>query len=380
LNTIDKIRSDDIFHLIFYSVREPIIFGETIYEEVKMKGTSSLIAILSVLLLNTAQTSAASGSFFEGKKIRFIVSSSPGGGNDTYVRLVARYISKYLPGNPSIIVQNMPGAGGVVAANYLYGKARRDGTVWSQINSGAWNYQIIKSKRARFDFNKINPIGFASIENTVMYVRKDRFQGLKGIRESGKLARVGASGRQSSGSVLGSLIEQVLGVKLFELILGYPGARQYSLAVRQGEVDASGNTLASFLDQLGDMVKAGDLIVMVQAGTMEGKRDPRLPDVPLLSEIAETPEAKDLANSAFLLAHYTRGFFMPPGVPKKRVKLIRDAFWKSMKDPKLIQEAKRMGRPIRPGRGEKLQEMLKTSLSPSPEMYKIVKSIYGTAK
>ncbi len=345
-----------------------------------MKTMFSSIAGFLVFLLTAAHVPAASEPFFKGKSIRFLVSSTPGGGNDTYVRLVARHISKYIPGNPGIIVQNMPGAGGVVAANYLYAKAPRDGTVWSQINSGAWNYQVIKDRRANFDFNKMSSIGFAAIENTVMYVRTDRFKGLEGIRKSGKLAKVGASGRQSSGSVLGSLVEQIVGAKLFELVLGYPGARQYSLAVRQGEVDASGNTLTSFLDQLGDMVKAGDLIVMVQAGTMEGKRDPRLPDVPLLSELAKTPEAKDLAKSAFLLSHYTRGFFMPPGVSNKRVKLIRDAFWKTMKDPQFLQEAKRMSRPINPGRGEELQEMLKTSLSPLPKMYRIVNAIYGRAK
>ena len=157
----------------------------------------SLMAVVLLLLLNAA--AAESGPFFEGKAIRFIASSSPGGGNDTYVRLFARHMSKYIPGNPKMIVQNMPGAGGVVAANYLYAKAPRDGTVWSQINSGAWNHQTIKSKRARFDFNKIIAIGFANIENAVMYVRKDRYKGLEDIRKSGKLAKVGASGRNSTG-------------------------------------------------------------------------------------------------------------------------------------------------------------------------------------
>lgn len=119
---------------------------------------------------------------------------------------------------------------------------------------------------------------------------------------------------------------------------------------------------------------------MVQSGTLENKRDPRFPDVPLISDLAKTPEAKKLAKATFLMSHYMRPFFMPPGVPKDRVKIIRDAFWKATKDPKLLSEAKRLHRDIRPGRGEKLQEMLKKSLSPSPTMYEVVDSIYGDKK
>jgi len=340
----------------------------------------SLMAAILVMLLYVTQGPAEAASFFEGKTIRFIASSSPGGGNDTYVRLFARHMGKYIPGNPKMIVQNMPGAGGVVAANYLYIKAPRDGTVWSQINSGAWNHQVIKSKRARFDFNKIIAIGFANIENSIMYVRKDRFKGLEDIKKSGKLAKVGASGRNSTGYVVGHIIEQIMGVKLFNYVLGYPGARQYSLALQQGEVDASGNTLASFLDQLGEFYKEGNLAIMVQSGTLENKRDPNFPDVPLISELAKTPAAKKLAKTSFLMSHYMRPFFMPPGVPKDRVKIIRDAFWKATKDPKLLSEAKRLHRDVRPGRGEKLQEMLKKSLSPSPAMFEVVKLIYGGKK
>ncbi|MFQ5930631.1 MAG: hypothetical protein ACE5MK_13135, partial [Acidobacteriota bacterium] len=135
-----------------------------------MKGMFSLLAVSLVLLLNAAP--AASGSFFEGKKVRLIVSSTPGGGNDTYSRLIARHINRYIPGKPTMIVQNMPGAGGLLAADYLYRKAPRDGTVMEQINWGVWYYQVIKDKRARFDFNKMNAVGVAMIENTIFYCRK----------------------------------------------------------------------------------------------------------------------------------------------------------------------------------------------------------------
>ncbi|MFQ5852567.1 MAG: Bug family tripartite tricarboxylate transporter substrate binding protein [Candidatus Binatia bacterium] len=345
-----------------------------------MKAIFSLVTVFLVLLLNADQAPGGSESFFKGKKIRLIVSSTPGGGNDTYSRLIARHISKYIPGNPTMIVQNMPGAGGLLAADYLYRKAPRDGTVMEQINWGVWNYQVIKDPRARFDFNKMNALGVAAIENSLIYSRKDRFKSLDDIRRSGKLAKVGVSGRQSTGHVIGNIIEKITGAKLFEFVFGYPGARQYSLAVRQGEVDVSGNTKSSFLDQLGDMWKAGELVILAQAGKVDGKKDPMFPEAPLLKELAKTPEGKEMAEATFLLSHYGRPYSLPPGVPQDRVKLLRDAFWKTMKDPKFLAEAKRLRRPILPTHGKKLQQMWKDALNAPPKQVEIVRRIFGGKK
>ncbi len=343
-----------------------------------MKVISTSVALFMLLLVHTPK--ALAGSFYEGKSIRLIVSSTPGGGNDTYSRLIARHISKYIPGNPTIIVQNMPGAGGLLAADYLYRKARRDGTVMEQINWGVWYYQVIKDKRARFDFNKINAVGVAFIDNAIFYTRKDRFASLDELRKSGRKATVSVSGRQSSPHVLGNLIEMVTGQKLFDYVFGYPGARQFSLAVRQGEVDASGNTIGSGMDQVGDMIKSGELVVLVQAGDEDGKRGPEFPNVPTLLELAKTPEAKKTVQSTFLLSHYGRPYALPPGVPKERVQILRNAFWKTMSDPKLLDEAKRMNRAIEPLRGEALQRMWKETLSAPPDQVKIVQQIFGGKK
>ena len=132
-------------------------------------------SVLLVLFLFGAG-SAGAADFYDGKKIRLIVSSSPGGGNDTYSRLLARHIGRHIPGNPTIIVQNMPGAGGIRAASYLARKARRDGTVMEQLNWGVWNWQVVGDPRGQFDFNKMHAIGVIVIENGLIYSRKDRFQ------------------------------------------------------------------------------------------------------------------------------------------------------------------------------------------------------------
>lgn len=345
-----------------------------------MRRTYCFTALVVVLLLSVAHAPEAADSFYEGKSIRMIVSTSPGGGNDTYSRLIARHMPRHIPGRPRIIVQNMPGGGGVIAANFLYEQARRDGTVMEQVNWGVWHYQAIRDKRARFDFNKMYAVGVAVIENTLIYCRKDRFTSLEDIRKSGRLAKVGASGRQSTGFTLGNLIEKVLGLKVFEFIIAYPGARQYSLALRQGELDCSGNTQASFLDQLGDMLEKGELVPLAQSGTLEGKRDPKFPDVPLVMELPTTSEGKEIAAATFFFSHYGRPYALPAGVPEDRVKILRDAFWQTMQDPKFLAEAKKLHRPIEPARGEKLQEIWKNDLNPSPKMLEIVQDIFGREK
>ncbi len=341
-----------------------------------MKAIFTLVALF--VLFNTPQTLEA--AFYDGKSIRLIVSSTPGGGNDTYSRLVARHISKYIPGNPTIIVQNMPGAGCLLAADYIYRKAARDGTVMEQINWGVWNYQVIKDKRARFDFNKMNAVGVVIIENSMFYARSDRFKSLDEIKKSGRLAKVGASGRQGSPNVLGKLIEKITGQKLFDYVYGYPGARQYNLAVRQGEVDASASTFGSGMDQVGDMIKSGELVVLVQAGNEDGTRGAEFPNVPTLFELAKTPEAKKIVKSTFLLSHYGRPYALPPDVPKERIRILRKAFWKTMSDPKFREEAKRLKRKVDPLRGEDLQRMWADTLNAPPAQVKIVQEIFGGKK
>jgi tripartite-type tricarboxylate transporter receptor subunit TctC len=336
------------------------------------------MALFLVFLLPAVP--AGADPFYKGKAIRLIVSSSPGGGNDTYSRLIARHIGRHIPGNPSFVVQNMPGGGGLIAANYLYLKAPKDGTVMEQINWGVWYHQVIKNRAARFDFNKMNAVGVAMIENTIFYTRSEKFKTLDDIEKSGKLAKVSASGKQSSPHVLGNLIQKITGKKYFKFVFGYPGARQYSLAVRQGEVDGSGNTVGSGLDQLGDMFKSGELTVLVQAGNLDGSRGKEFPDAPSLDELAKTPKMKAMVKGIFLLSHYGRPYSFPPGVPKDRIKLLRDAFMKTMKDPKFLSEAKRIKRPIEPLPGSALQKMWKDTLNPSPEQLSVAMQIFGGKK
>ena len=314
--------------------------------------------------------------FYKGKKIRLIVSSSPGGGNDTYSRLIARHISRHIPGNPSIIVQNMPGAGGVMAADYLYRKAKRDGTVMEQINWGVWFHQVVGDKRARFDFNKINALGVAAIESAILFTRKSEFPTWESVMASKKLITSGNSGRQSLGHTMGKVMEKLVGKKIFDYIFGYPGARQYSLAFRQGEVQSSGNTPGSFRDQLGDMWDDGKIAMLVQAPTPEGGRTKEFPNTPTLLDFAKTDEHRQLIKVTFGLTHYGRPYAMPPGTPKDRGRAHAQGLHRYHERPQVLAEAKRLKRDIIPSTGAELQQLWKDVLNAPAENVAIIKDIW----
>lgn len=344
-----------------------------------MKLLTAIFALALVGSLNLVQAPEASAQFYQGKTMRFIVSSSPGGGNDTYTRLLARHLPRHIPGKPRIVVENMPGGGGLVAANYLYEQAKRDGTVVEQINWNVWHYQGIKDKRGRFDFGAMRAIGAIVIENAVFYCRPERYKSFDDIMKAakgGKLATVGVSGRQSTGFVLGRLMEKVTGVKLFDQVMAYPGARQYSLAVRQGEVDCSSNTVSSFYDQLGDMLKDGKLAMISQAGTTKGGRAKGFEDVPTLHELATSDKGKEVAKLTQFFQFYGRPYFLPQDVPADRVKTLREAFDKTMADEKFLAEAKKLKRPIDPLSGEELQKVVDQDIKPGPDMLEIVTEVF----
>ncbi len=351
-------------------------------KEVRMKRTSCflnlLIALAVFVVLPVAKSEVKAQAVFEGKSIHIVNYGSVGGGYDTYARLVGRHISKYIPGRPTIIVRTMTGAGGLVATNYLYNKAPRDGTVIGHLPWRIWAFQLIKDPKARFDFTKMSAVGMASLENAILYTRTDRFPDFAAIKRSQKKVKIGGSGRSSTGFIFGRIVEAIVGRDLFDYVLAYPGSREYNLAVRQGEVDGAGLIKSSFVNQLGDMYKAGQLRVFVQTGTSEGKRDSYFSKSPLLGELAETAKGKKIAESMALLAALGRPFWLPPGVPNERVKILRDAFSKVMRDDTLLKEAKKLRRPVTPASGEQLQKMWEEALAAPPNVVGIVKELFGS--
>jgi len=331
-----------------------------------------------LLAFGTSLFAAQSGSekpSLKGKTLRILVYTSPGGGYDTYARLLARHLPKHIPGEPTAIVQNMTGGGGLIAANYLYHRGPRDGTM---IMATPWTLpvlQLIGMRGVRFDMKKMRALGSADFETNLIFTRKDRFASFEEVLKSNKPPKLAATGPASNSPITGGVVEALVGRKLFQIVRGYGSGREQLLAIKRGEVDGSGFTFAAMKLYLGDMWKAGDLAVLVQAG-IRGKREPGLPDVPLISELAKTPRAKKIAKLMYPVVTFGRGFWLPPEVPEERVEFLRGVFWKVMHDPEFLAEAKKLGRNIRPMRGKEVQEMWDEVLDSPPEVVALYKEIF----
>jgi len=312
---------------------------------------------------------------FEGKTLRILVHTSPGGGYDTYARLLARHLPRFISGEPTAIVQNMTGGGGLIAANYLYNRGPRDGTMMMAVPWHLPILQLIGQRGARFDMKKMSALGSADLQTNIIFTRKDRFSSFEELltsKEPAKLASVGPGGISYT---TGSVVETVVGKPLFKIIRGYGSGRDYALAVKKGEVDGAGFQFDVMKLYMGDMWEAGELAVLVQAG-VAGKPDPRMPDVPLVSEIAKTPEAKKIAERMYPALTFGRGFWVPPEVPENRVEFLRGAFAQVMNDPKFLAEAKKLGRTINPMTGKEVQEMWDGVLGSPPEVVELYQKIF----
>ena len=316
-----------------------------------MIGRFLLMVLVSALWLFSPTAEAQSEeSFFKGKTIRFIAGSTPGGGTDALVRLQARYFGKHIPGNPRIIAVNMPGAGGLVAANFLYNRARPDGLTVSSMNTGLV-YRIATGGRGvKFKLDKFNWLGQGAMEGNMLYLRTDRpFSSFEAIKKAGRKPKLGSRSRAHTANVIPRVIEQILDGVKFEVIIGYPGTAEILLDIERGALDGRSHSIGSLLATRGDWIKSGFVKALVVSSP---KRDPRIPDVPTLEELAPK-DKKHILEAVY--AVQGRAYAMPPGIPAKRVKILRDAYESMHKDPAFVQEGRKMGWNIELARGEELQ-------------------------
>ncbi|MCC2097230.1 MAG: hypothetical protein KDJ29_10085 [Hyphomicrobiales bacterium] len=277
-------------------------------------------------------------TFFKGKTITIIAGSSAGGGLDTYARLVGRHLSGHLPGNPNVVIQNMPGAGSLVAARYLYTKSPKDGTQMAIVLPGALFYNLLKKDiRPAYDPTKLNYVGNANSETVVCVIRKDA--PVKDFKDAfSKQLIVGGTGPGSTMVDYPNVAKAVLGANI-KLIPGYKGSRQVSLAATKNEVHgACGLAWSSAKKQYQGIEKGEGLFkVLVQEDT---KTHPQLKGkAPLAIDFAKTPEQKAALELMYAQGIITRPFILPPGVPADRVAVIRKAFMETMNSKELQADA-----------------------------------------
>jgi tripartite-type tricarboxylate transporter receptor subunit TctC len=317
-------------------------------------------------------------NFFSGKTIRIVVGSSPGGGYDYWARLLARYMSKYIPGTPEVVVQNMPGGGSLVATNYVYSVAKPDGLTLGMPNQLVYMGQVVGDKEARFDIQKLNWIGSPDRNPTVLYIRADTpYKNMDDVIRAKTPPKCGGSGRDSSSVIFA--LEDLIGAK-FEVVLGYQGGSQTDLAIERGEVVCRSMGLgAHFSRPPFTLWHSKDFDRhLVQTGR---KRDDRATDTPTLYELMDRYKTAELGRQLAIVLTAGEDFghpmIAPPGIPADRVKLLREAYANTVKDPALIADIKKQEYDFDPVSGEELQTLAKTVVNQPPQVIERLKRILG---
>lgn len=347
--------------------------------ESRAKWICSLLALLALLAIRSNVMSAES-NYFQGKTVRVVVGSSAGGGYDLWARLMAQHIGKHIPGNPVVLVQNMPGAGGAVAANYVYAVAKPDGLTLGAFNPALYFDQLVGRPEVKFDWGKFTWIGSPEQNDILHFIRTDApFKTIDDLRNAREPARCGSTGTGTSGHYIPRLLEETLGIKT-TIVSGYQGGAEIDLAVERNEVVCWSPLIATYFgrDPYKRWHKSGFTRVVVQTGA---KRDERLKDVPTLNELMQqykTPEAgRRLAKVILTAATLGRPISAAPRVPAAIGKILRDAYSQTMRDPELVAEAAKRGWDLAPLSGAELESMSKDALAQPKEVIERMKWVLG---
>jgi tripartite-type tricarboxylate transporter receptor subunit TctC len=297
---------------------------------------SGLVLALAALLAGSVAYADPVADFYAGKQIQFIIRSGVGGGYDQYSRLLAKHIGRHIPGNPIVVPINMPGAGGILAANHVANKAPRDGTILTMVSQGLPVDQALGlNKSLQADLREFNWLGNMSSSNQVLVTWHT--SATKTLEDAKKRETVIGSTQAGSISVqLPAFYNSILGTK-FRIVFGYPDGTDVNLAMERGEVEGRGtNPWASYQATTPDFIKNKQIIPILQVGL---EKDPDLPNVPLLRELATTPDEKVVLDYMSKAVVVGRPIATNPGVPPERVEALRKAFDATLKDPEFIRDA-----------------------------------------
>lgn len=302
--------------------------------------------------------------FYGGKTLTMIVGTDAGGGYDVYARLLARHIKDFIPGNPAIAVQNMPGAGGLLAVNHVFNNAKRDGTVFAMVPASNLLDGILGNPNAKFDLASFTAIGNMNAENDNCIVWRGR-----GTESTDDLFKkdviTGATGQASNSYIYPALMNSVLGTR-FKLVSGYPGTDRMRL-MEKGEMDAACGIFTSTLQtQMGQLLDSGKIFVAIQMGL---SRHPSFAGVPNAVELAKNEADHELLALAFSPLEMGRPIIAPPFIPSEKVAGLQAAFNAAMNDDSLKSEARQQRLELRWFDAKRLRQIL-ADMSSAPESVK----------
>ncbi len=326
-----------------------------------------ILAALGMLAAVSSASAQSVEEFYRGKRVNLVTSASVGGGYDQYARLLAKHMPRHIPGQPTIIVQNMTGAEGLKAGNYLYSMAAQDGSVIGglQRNNGLARFYDVNNAGIQFDASKFHWLGSPQQEVGLFIVSTKL-----GVNSPEDLKKkeiaISSTAHNSPSSIYARMLNGLYGSKL-RTVEGYDGSQACLLAVERGEVDGhiSGGSSGAFRSRMMPWIEKGEAKVIMQLGMT---RDPAFPDAPTAIEIMSSPADKQLMEIAFAEQVMGRPFLLPPGVPADRVKALRAAFDATMKDPLFLDDAKSQNVEIDPVSGEQINALLDRVYAAPPEM------------
>lgn len=329
------------------------------------------VAWITLVLGLWTSPSVAQTPYYGGKTITIIAGTKAGDVYDTYARLFAQHMPKFIPGNPNIIVQNMPGAGSMIAANHLYSVAAPDGLTIGAIFPALYFDQIVGRKEVQYDWAKFVWIGSPVTSNHLLYMRADSpYKTIDDVVKASTPPKCGASGTSSTGYYVPKLLDEVVGTK-FDVVLGYQAGQDIDLAVERGELACRAFTVTAFFarEPFISWRKNNFVRVLVQTGH---KRDGRLRDTPTIYELMDrfktSTAGRNLTTLVLAGGQFGRPYVLPPNTPADRVKIIREAFEKVLADESVIADAKKKKLEFDPTSSQELEQLAKEVVSQPPEI------------
>ena len=335
---------------------------------------------LSLILFALGTRAWAQSPYYQGKTIIIITGSQAGDLYDIYARMIATQMGKHIPGTPGILVQNMTGAGHIVAANFVYTVAKPDGLTLLAPNPNLYIDQLIGRPEIKFDWAKFQWLGNASRTTDLLYMRSDApFKTIEDVRNAKEPPRCGATGTGTTGYMVPRLLEETIGAK-FNIVTGYKGGNEVDLAVERGEIQCRAFSVTAFFgrEPFHTWRKTNFVRAIIQLGA---KRDSRLADVPTLNELMEKYKTPEIGRRVAMLVTaseiFQRPYMGPPGMRPEHVTILRDAFQKTLNDPAFLEEVKIKKLDAEYTSGEEMEALAKEMMSQRADIIERLKKVLG---
>ena len=337
-----------------------------------MLSRNLIVASIGLSVSLVAASSSWADDAYKGKTLTIITSTGPGGTYDVTARAIARHMPRHIPGTPTIIVQNMPGGGNVLATNYMYTIAPKDGMTIATIENGIPLHQVLDGQGVRYDAAKFNWLGSTGPENQAVFAWNTA--GVKTLQDVlSREVTLGGTGAGSSIVIYPIAMNAVLGTK-FKIVMGYKSSEEVTLAVQRGEVQARSDGLGTIARQHPDWIKDKTINVLAVVGL---KRDKLVPDVPLMMEFAKNEEDRETLQLISAPTALGRPYLAPPEIPADRLIVLRQAFMATLKDKEFLDEAAKLKLDVDPRDADEIAKVVRDTISAPPAVVAKAKVALG---